>query len=155
MMQSRDERELMRLLHGELSPERAAALRRRLHREPGLAAAYRRLKVTWDGLQLPPAAELPPGFARRIAAHAVAAGGALSWRTSPAWARLGAALALATGLAVGIGLGSWQAPQGGDSLVLIEEPEGLAESYWQALAGDDAAGSAAVEVGEAEPGSET
>lgn len=93
--------ELMRLLHGELSPERAFELSERLAREPELAAEFARLEATWRGLELPPAAPAPRGFARSVAARAENAG---LWSVTPTRVRvLGAAL-LAAGLALGVGL---------------------------------------------------
>ncbi|HBL31806.1 MAG TPA: hypothetical protein DD490_33705, partial [Acidobacteria bacterium] len=86
------EMELMRLLHGELPSDRASALRARLEREPELAAALARLRATWDGLELPPAAPVPLGFAVRVAARArEEKGRAISWATAPAWVRGAAA----------------------------------------------------------------
>ena len=64
------EEELIRLLHGELASEEARALRARMFREPELAAAYGRLERAWNGLELPPAAAVPPGFAGRVMARA-------------------------------------------------------------------------------------
>lgn len=147
------EHDLMRLLHGELPAEEARALRARLASDPALAAAYRRLEATWQGLSLPPAAPVPPGFAQRVLAHARSrsAPGALSWSAAPAWVRATAAAALVAGAVLGVGVGrSWPAPQpipapAFDSASLAtsgEEDYSLAGSYWN-LVEDAATGSAA------------
>jgi len=98
---NRMELDLMRLLHGELPEERARELRAQMEREPALAEAYRRLQESWEGLALPPAAPVPPGFAQRVAAHARTEQGA----PTPGWVRAAAALALILGTVVGAGVG--------------------------------------------------
>jgi anti-sigma factor RsiW len=102
------ELEIMRLLHGELPEERARELRARIAREPELAAAWARLERSWSGLELPPPAAAPPGFAQSVLARARREGSErsdLSWAAAPRWARAGAALALAAGLTLGAGAG--------------------------------------------------
>jgi hypothetical protein len=103
------DRELMRLLHGELPDEQARGLRERLEREPELAAAWARLERSWNGLELPPAAPAPPAFSQSVLARARRqsrqSGTSLSWGVAPAWVRASAAAALAAGLALGIGAG--------------------------------------------------
>jgi anti-sigma factor RsiW len=124
--------DLMRLLHGELPAERAGALRERLAREPALAASYRRAAGTWEGLTLPPAAPVPPGFSGRVMSRVrgAAAGGlpagSLRWSTAPRWVRAAGAAALLAGALLGAGLGRGlvsdrDAPSG---------LPGLTESYW-------------------------
>lgn len=95
--------ELMRLLHGELPPERAFELQERLAREPELAAELRRLEATWGRLELPPATPAPSGFARGLVAR-VEQGGL--WSVAPTRIRAAAFGMLAAGLALGIGLTS-------------------------------------------------
>ncbi len=68
------DRVLMRLLHGELPPGEADALRARLRHEPELAAAWERLEALWEGIAAPPAAPVPPGFTGRVMAHVRQAG---------------------------------------------------------------------------------
>jgi hypothetical protein len=101
--------ELMRLLHGELPPERALELRERLAREPELAEALRRLEATWNRLDWPPAAPVPRGFARGLAARAESGG---LWSVAPTRVRAAAFGMLAAGLALGIGLTSGLARPG-------------------------------------------
>lgn len=138
------EMELMRLLHGELPPDRARELRARLEREPALAEAMARLERSWTGLELPPPAPVPPGFARRLGARAREQAGAVSWSTAPGWVRAAAAAALAAGIALGAGAGRWtdsptpsEVP--GEEISTAAEAsdplfdDNLAESYWSAL----------------------
>lgn len=101
------ESDLMRLLHGELPEAGARELRARLEREPALAEEYRRLRQAWEGLALPPAAPVPPGFAQRVMARARAEArtDSLSLRGAPGWVRAMAAAALVAGTVLGIGVG--------------------------------------------------
>jgi anti-sigma factor RsiW len=141
------ERELTRLLAGELPPEWERELRARLEREPALAAEHRRLERAWSALEpgaVGPAGEIPPGFATRVMAQVRAEGRpGLSWSTAPAWARAAAAAALVGGVALGAGLGGTalnafaavpsSTPAAEEAQ---EEPDAsvtgasLAESYW-------------------------
>ena len=93
--------ELMRLLHGDLPPERAFELKERLAREPELARELARLEATWERLELPPAAPAPRGFARAVVARAEGAG---LWSAAPTRVRLLGGALLAAGLALGVGL---------------------------------------------------
>jgi anti-sigma factor RsiW len=143
------EQELIRLLHGELPPDEARELRARLRREPELAAAFDRLERTWSGLELPPAAPVPAGFAGRVMAHArsLPTPATLSWTAAPRWVRAAAAAALLAGAALGAGVGrSWPAaekapePAPVSSLAATEAPEySLAEGYWDVVDDDEAA----------------
>jgi anti-sigma factor RsiW len=112
---SRDRRHddilLTRHLAGELSPAETAAVEGRLAAEPALAARRKRLAAVWDGVELPPAADPPPGFASRIARRAVtgterAATPGAFW----GWARTAGAAALVSGLLLGGGVGVWAEP---------------------------------------------
>jgi anti-sigma factor RsiW len=95
--------ELMRLLHGELPPERAFELHERLAREPELAEELRRLEATWDRLELPPAAPAPRGFARQVVGRAESGG---LWSAAPTRVRAAGFALLAAGLALGVGIAS-------------------------------------------------
>ena len=133
MMEVDLELDLMRLLHGELPEERARELRAQMERDPALAEEYRRLQGSWERLDLPPAAPVPLGFARRV--------GALTRSEqampTPGWVRAAAALALILGTALGIGVGgSWPLPETAQEEVqAVDEEElsavdgSLAESY--------------------------
>jgi anti-sigma factor RsiW len=140
------EMELMRLLHGELPPGEARALRDRLEREPELAAAWIRLQRTWNALELPPPTPAPLGFTQRLAACAREQAGGISWAAAPGWVRAAAAAALVTGIALGAGVGLWtgdprrivQAADGPLSAAAADTPgaisdDDLAGSYWNAL----------------------
>jgi len=95
--------ELMRLLHGELPPERAFELHERLAREPELAAELRRLEATWDRLELPPAAPASRGFARAVVGRAESGG---LWSAAPTRVRAAGFALLAAGLTLGVGIAS-------------------------------------------------
>jgi anti-sigma factor RsiW len=140
MMTSRTDPELIRLLHGELGPEEARALRERIGNDPGLAAAWGRLERTWSALEPPPAAPPPPGFAGRVMAHVrsqgIAGAAGVSWRSAPRWVRTAAAAALLAGAAAGIGVGVMTGGADPDASAdaaasSLGSPEfNLAESYW-------------------------
>jgi anti-sigma factor RsiW len=152
------ERQLMRLLHGELDAERARELEARLEREVELRARYRRLAGAWRGLEPPPAAPVPGGFSARVMAAARGArSGELSWSLAPAWARAGSVAALLAGLLLGASFGLWSpgvrppgvrppgaaatgtglAEAGEQEAYALAEPLSLAESYWLTLESDD------------------
>lgn len=138
------EEELMRLLHGELPPERARELRERLAAEPELAGVYRRLERTWNGLDLPPAAPVPAGFSGRVMARARSLPKptrGLSWSAAPVWVRATAAAALIAGAALGVGAGrSWTTSEtastdSGAATVssLSGSDYNLADGYWDVI----------------------
>lgn len=145
-----DDRRLMRLLHGELSPEEAERVRERLARDPAAAARLRELERLWSGLELPPPEGAPPGFAARVAARAADESARRSAPFGPAWVRVAAGAALVAGIAAGtsVGLlagGAGEAPSAvkepsetADEWAYLEEtPSSLAESYWSAVSGAD------------------
>jgi anti-sigma factor RsiW len=145
------EHELMRLLHGELPAGQARALRARVFREPELAAAYRRLEKTWQGLSLPPASPVPPGFAARVMAgvRGRSGSGAFSWSAAPGWLRAAAAAALVAGTVLGINVGrSWPAPgedagpnaEPAPTFLALTAETSLADGYWSLV--EDAAADA-------------
>jgi anti-sigma factor RsiW len=143
------ESDLLRLLHGELPEARARELRARLERDPALAADYDRLRRTWEGLVLPPAAPVPPGFAQRVMARARAERPVgLSLRGAPLWVRAAAAAALVAGTVLGIGVGG-RLPLGDETQTVPTTPavqtettqsdtpvdDSLAGSYWDTVEG--------------------
>jgi len=136
-MKHRLEVDLLRLLHGELQPEEADALRERLVREPQLAAAWQRLERVWEGLAPPPPAPVPLGFTGRVMARVHEARqegppetlGAISWSAAPTWVRASCAAALLAGVLLGAGLGSRGRPD--DRLRGSESVPALTESYWE------------------------
>ena len=147
------EHDLMRLLHGELPADEARALRARVFREPELAAAYARLEQTWQGLSLPPAALVPPGFTGRVMARVreQARSGPLSWSAAPGWVRATAAAALVTGAVLGVGVGQILPPPPGaeadpdtETFLSATAETSLADSYWSLI--EDAAAGAETEA---------
>jgi hypothetical protein len=134
-----DRVQLLRLLRGELPPERASALRERLVREPGLAAAWRRLESAWEGLTPPPPAPVPLGFSGRVMARVreqaggapplgAGAGAAITWAAAPTWVRATCAAALVAGVLLGAGLGSRARLD--ERQRSAESVSALTESYW-------------------------
>ncbi len=130
------EPQMIRLLHGELPPERARELRRRIAADAALAASFRRLEQIWNALEAPPPPPVDAGFTARVAllARRQAAEG-LNWSLAPAWARAGAVTALAAGLVLGLSLPRADEPVVAADLegYTVAEPLSLAESYWEAL----------------------
>ncbi len=128
------EADLRRLLHGELAPEKARALRERLAREPELAATWARLERAWEGLALPPPAPVPMGFSGRVMAQVralrqPAPADSISWAAAPRWVRASCAAALLAGVLLGAGLGArgrLEERQPGS-----EGVPALTESYWE------------------------
>ena len=100
--------DLLRLLNGELPAAREQELRRRMAREPELAAAFRRLE--------------------RHAAGAPAGAGSLSWAAAPRWVRASAAAALLAGVALGAGLGGTRGAA--EERRASAGVPALTESYW-------------------------
>lgn len=136
-MSSTPDQDLMRLLHDELAPEEARALRARVFRDPQLAAAYRRLERAWQSLELPPARPAPAGFAGRVTAHARSRAQRLTWANAPVWARAAAAVALLAGTLLGAGAGRLL-PAAGPAVAETEEElfsaePTFADAYWQVV----------------------
>ena len=134
-MRSDIERQLMRLLHGELSPEEASRWRQRLEAEPELAARYANLEHCWSDLELlepaPAGPELVAAVRRRLG-RAAEPSLVDMWRLAPVWNRLLAAGALAVGIGVGALAGAGSEARADDSLFAATEAS-LAESYWEVL----------------------
>lgn len=135
-----EDRELLRLLSGELSPAEAQRLRQRIAGDASLRASYEQLAGRWRALDLPPPTPVPAGYAERLTVRAtteISLAPLLARRRRLPW---GALLALAAGLLLGAGLGKWrqelaQRSAGGAGWY----ETGMAEGYWQAL-GDDSEG---------------
>ncbi len=102
-----NKRQLMRLLHGELTPTEAARLEAVIERDDALRTTYEQLAATWQRLELAEP-QLPPiDFATAIKAAARQERDyELSWARAPMWARTGAAVALTAGMTLGLVLGS-------------------------------------------------
>jgi len=134
---------LMRLLHGEMPPQEAAALRERMDREPALAAAYERLERSWRALSLPPSPGVPPGFSGRVMARIadLPRPGSNTFRTAPLWVRAAAAVCLIVGTALGASVGGLWSSRGSTAsateifgAIPEEDSESLNESYWGEVA---------------------
>lgn len=96
-----EEKDLVRLLHGELEREAASRLRRRIAEDPELEARFRRLSETWDRLE-PPAPSPVPQLADEMLARVRRERESLRWQSAPLWARVAAGIALPVGLALGL-----------------------------------------------------
>ena len=127
MSDEREMQDLLRYLHGEMSPEERRRIEGRLAVEPELRAARERLERSWNGLELPPAAT-PPGFSSLVMERISSAE-----PEAPGWARLAAAAALAAGIALGVGIG--RVPADDDLALTLAAPPvpSLAERYLTAL----------------------
>ena len=132
-MSKQVELQLMRLLHGELSAEESRHWRRRLEIEPPLAALYADLKSLWSGLETAMPAPADPRMRAAVRARLQRVESTSGWaQLSPGWARALAAAALATGIGLGILAGSGSVSEVEASLFDQTEPS-LAESYWLAM----------------------
>ena len=123
-MKQVDDRRLALLVRGELSSAEEAVLQKRLELEPGLRNEYERMMLAWSDLELPEPAPAPVAFAERIRARAQEGTSTdLSWSRAPGWARVAAALALVTGLALGVAVSdqSESVPDFLGELTLAEE----------------------------------
>jgi hypothetical protein len=105
----RDDRRLIRYLHGELPAAEARLLEAELQRDPALTARLVELRRLWSGLQPPPPTPAPffvPRLQRLAEERRRTAGASLlGWGMAPPWARALAGAALLAGVALGIGLG--------------------------------------------------
>lgn len=100
------ERELVRLVTGELDRDSAEALTLRIAKDEVLEARKREITTTWQKLELPPVAPVPLGFSDRVVAIAAESSQLpLAWGATPGWVRGIAALSLALGLALGLWAG--------------------------------------------------
>jgi hypothetical protein len=129
--------------------DRHEKLLERMLEDGALAARPDRVRAVWSGLELPPPAAPPPGFAGRIVARALAEGRAgtlgLPWR--PAWARAAAAALVVAGVLLGAELGSLSpasAAVEAEAATPVWSTETLADSY---LAAGDGSATAAEPAG--------
>jgi anti-sigma factor RsiW len=137
VMSDQMEQQLMRLLHGELGDGEAAQLRRRIETEPDLARRFGALEALWSGLELPPVASAGAGLRRQVEARLEGeVAGDSGWQLSPAWSRLAAAAALATGIGLGMVVAGGSVSVADEALFDQVEPS-LAESYWLAMTADE------------------
>ena len=128
------EKQLLRLLAGELSAADARQWRQRLEDDGELQCAFASLRDTWAALEPPTLPAVHPSFTSRVVRRAVdrpvvdvSAPGPLS----PAWARATAALALAVGILVGVVLASASESEDWTAWDTVELTQ--AEAYWETL----------------------
>lgn len=139
MKRSANEKQMLRLLHGELDAGQAGELRRRIAGDPALASRFAELERAWTALDLPPAS-VPIGWSGRLVAAAEdRVETEIRWRQAPGWARAGAAAALVVGMGIGVLLGpstpageplDWPSSELQSELA---DPLTLAETYWLML----------------------
>lgn len=137
-------RELVRWLAGELSADAGRELEARLAADPVAASRREAFRSVWEGLAEAPEHGVPPGFVTAVMGKVRAEGATEpSFAASPGWARLVAAGALAAGVALGAVVGTLSAPgasadptsvpsAGEESANLWSDP-GPGESYWLAV----------------------
>lgn len=128
------EKQLLRLLVGELSESKARELRQRLENEADLRRAFAALRERWEALDLPPLQSVHPSFASRVVLQAVtgpSVGAAGLGRSTPLWTRATAAVALAGGILVGALLVSPSESEDWTAWNAVELTQ--AEAYWETL----------------------
>ncbi len=133
-MDHKTERELMRLLHGELSEAATKRLQQRLQQESALQDAYQRLQRQWQGLELPAPEAAPPGFAIRVVTRARGRAdedGLPIWWSRTLAGRVATAAVLAGGIALGAMLALPRETEAWTDYVTTEPT--MAESYLAAL----------------------
>lgn len=143
-----EDSDLIRLLHGELSPEEERRLRARLGEDPGLEARYRRLSRAWDRLERPPISpvpELTDEVLARVRREKISVG----WNSAPLWARVAAGVALPLGLVLGLIAASGAPPPGAEDSDLSApgsaayertRDDGLADAYYELMMGGETEG---------------
>jgi anti-sigma factor RsiW len=133
-MKRTTEKELVRLLIGELPEPAAGRLRRRLREDVALRNDYARLERQWRSLELPAPAAAPAGFARdvlgRVRARQAGRGAPVWWRAT-LLERAAAAAVLAGGIVLGALLAAPAGEENWDEIVTIEPS--MAESYWTVI----------------------
>lgn len=100
-MKPPSDRQLMRLLHGELAAHEQAALERQIGRDPDLAERYRDLAQIWRRLEVPDETQLEdPALAGKVLERA----GRESASKTPSWKQLAPIWRAATLLATAAGI---------------------------------------------------
>jgi len=142
-----DDRQLLRLLHGELGAAEAAELRQRLRTDAELRLRWQELESTWQELELAPLSPLPAGWRQQVVVAARRSEASWNWAAAPLWVRAAATVALLAGVLLGnvvagpavwVGGGAVDNDPDNDAELLRQllDSPGLAESYWQVLAED-------------------
>ena len=133
-MDYKTERELMRLLHGELSAAATERLQQRLQQDSTLQEAHQRLQRQWQGLELPEPEAAPPGFVTRVVTRATGRadeGWVPVWWSRTLAGRVATAAVLAGGIALGAMLALPRETEAWTDYVTTEPT--MAESYLAAL----------------------
>lgn len=133
-MDRRTEKQLIRLLQGELAEADERILRERLEKEDDLQSAYSSLQGLWEALEPPPIQTVPSSYASRVVRHATtgeSTAGAGQAPASPLWAKAAAAVALAGGIALGALLASPSESEEWAAWTTVETSQ--AEVYWESL----------------------
>lgn len=128
------EKQLIRMLAGELSEAEAGPLRERLESEGELQLEFAALRQRWEALEPPPLPEVHPSFTSRVVRRAVegpAVTAASLVRSTPLWTRATAALALAGGILVGTLIASPSESEDWTAWSPVELTQ--AEAYWETL----------------------
>ncbi len=145
-MTHQDERELIRLLLGELGADERRRVEGRLEREEELLKRFAALRSGWEALEEAPFPGVSPGFQGGVMAAARRwRENELSWSAAPVWVRAGTAAALVLGIGLGVGVGQRGEPQAVDSALAqssteIVEPLSLAETFWMGFEDDATTG---------------
>jgi hypothetical protein len=128
------EKQMLRLLAGELSESEAAQLRRRWTSDGELQLAFTAWRERWEALEPPPLPRVHPSFTNRVVRRAVEGPGVAAaplGRSTPLWTRATAALALAGGVLVGVLLASPSQSEDWTAWSAVELTQ--AEAYWEIL----------------------
>ena len=137
-MDRKTEQQLIRLLAGELAPEDARELRRRLEKEEELRQVFASLQERWQALEPPPVQPVHSSFTSCVV-HQATTGPSIEaaglGRAAPVWARAAAAVALGVGMVVGSLLVSPSKAEEWADWNAVELTQ--AEVYWETL--DDVA----------------
>ncbi|MGB5390652.1 MAG: hypothetical protein WBP10_10785 [Thermoanaerobaculia bacterium] len=128
------EKQLLRLLVGELSESKAREIRQRLENEGELRQEFAALQERWESLDLPPLQSVHPSFTSRVVRQAVtgpSVGAVGLGRSTPLWTRATAAVALAGGILVGALLVSPSESEDWTAWDAVELTQ--AEVYWETM----------------------
>jgi len=128
------EKQLIRLLAGELSEADERELRHRLEQEGDLRREFTSLQERWKALDSPPLQSVHPSFTSRVVRQAVSGPSVEAaglGRSTPLWTRATAAVALAGGVLVGALLASPSESEDWTAWNAVELTQ--AEVYWETL----------------------
>jgi anti-sigma-K factor RskA len=133
-MDRRTEKQLIRLLAGELSEADAREIRQRIATEGDLRRAFTSLQERWEALEPPPLQSVHPSFTSRVVRQAVtgpSVGAVGLGRSTSFWTRATAAVALAAGVLVGAFLAGPLESEDWTAWDAVELTQ--AEVYWETM----------------------